>query len=61
MENKDRVITASEQQAVEYINRCYHTEDDSRQEIPSSTPHKTYSSFTSLCVSFTSVYVHMCQ
>ena len=39
MENKDRVIIASEQQAVEYINRCYCTEDDSRQEIPTVLHH----------------------
>ena len=52
MENKDRVIIASEQQAVEYINRCYHTEDDLREETPTVLHHIKHSSFTSLCVSF---------
>ena len=39
MENKDRVIIASEQKAVEYINRCYHIEDDSREELPTVLHH----------------------
>ena len=39
MEDKEGVSIASEQQAVEYINRCYHTEDDSRQETPTVLHH----------------------
>ena len=36
------VSLASEQQTVEYINRCYHTEDDTREQLPTVLQHITH-------------------
>ena len=42
MEDEEGVSIASEQQAVEYINRCYHTEDDTREELHTFLQHITH-------------------
>ena len=42
MEDKEGVSIAGEQWAVEYINRCYCTEDDTREELPTVLQHITH-------------------
>ena len=39
MEDKDNRTFASEQQAVEYTNKMYHMEDDSRDQRPTHLSH----------------------